>query len=138
MYKRKLIRSNLERRTVFKPRQNTCCYPQDKNVLLVLALPSTSRQWRIQKFLKGGLISSFLSSSSPSSSSFLLQKEGGAKGGLHGVFGSRGAGAPLDPLLLPPLHTYILIIIVSHDLLTEQELLQMCLQRKELLSNQDN
>ena len=35
-------------------------------------------------------------------------------------------------------HTYILIIIVSHDLLTEQELLQMCLQRKELLSNQDN
>ena len=43
MYKRKLIRSNLERRTVFKPRQNTCCYPQDKNVLLVLALPSTSR-----------------------------------------------------------------------------------------------
>ena len=50
-----------------------------------------------------GLISSFLSSSSPSSSSFLLQNEGGAKGRLHGVFGSRGAGAPLDPLLLPPL-----------------------------------
>ena len=53
------------------------------------------------EILKGGLISSFLSSSSPSSSSFLLQNEGEAKGGLHGVFGSRGAGAPLDPLLLP-------------------------------------
>ena len=49
------------------------------------------------EILKGGLISSFLSSSSPSSSSFLLQNEGGAKGGLHGVFGSRGGWSPPRP-----------------------------------------
>ena len=68
------------------------------------------------EILKGGLISSFLSSSSPSSSSFLLQNEGGAKGGLHGVFGSRGAGAPLDPLLVPPLYAASAKLTHSHVL----------------------
>ena len=46
-----------------------------------------------------------LSQAGSSSSSFLLQNEGG----LHGVFGSRGAGAPLDPLLLPPLGIHFVI-----------------------------
>ena len=67
---------------------------------------STARHlWSVAnpEILKGGadfffplfFLSFFLIFSSP--------KWRGAKGRLHGVFGSRGAGAPLDPLLPSPL-----------------------------------
>ena len=46
------------------------------------------------KILKGGLISSFLSSSSPYSSSFHLQNEGGAKGGSMVFLGLGGLEPP--------------------------------------------
>ena len=89
-----------------------CCsnpltmYPQANYMSVLLWIRTVtqpalknSSQWRIQKWLKEGLISPFspsLSSSSPSSSSFLLKNGGGLKG-------LGGAGAPLDPVLDPSL-----------------------------------
>ena len=85
-----------------------CCsnpltmYPQANYMSVLLWIRTVtqpalknSSQWRIQKWLKEGLISPFspsLSSSSPSSS-FLLKNGGG----LHCFFGSRGGWSPPRP-----------------------------------------